>query len=388
MTSRMLFQLPAVVLLVFVLALTILATPSFAADHLDAPLVSINPTADITDTYLFRSPENPANTTMVMAIRLRPPGSSGGLFGTDVEYELQIYNDPDEDVDISYNFNFSNRTDGGQDVALISNNQTATGKVGDIIDLGNGGKLTTGVFDDPFFFDLPGFLNDRNFTGNDFFADSDVAAIVLELPTDFFGDTNTVIGFGGVTRRNGQQVDRMGRPVINTALIPMGRKDEFNQGDPFDDRDAFGADVRAKIQEFSGDVDYSAFLSDVLLPDLTTYVLGDSGGFPNGRRLQDDVIDLSLALITGAGILPNATADSGQQLAAAISPISDGVDANDVPFLNTFPYLAPAHGIVIPEPSSAALALLAAMLLGCGTVSHLPVNWRRAWGPAKSRNLR
>lgn len=55
------------------------------------------------------------------------------------------------------------------------------------------------------------------------------------------------------------------------------------------------------------------------------------GGFPNGRRLQDDVIDVELGLIFGV-------------FGPAVPSLqSDGVDANDVPFQGAFPYLAAPH---------------------------------------------
>jgi Domain of unknown function (DUF4331) len=63
---------------------------------------------------------------------------------------------------------------------------------------------------------------------------------------------------------------------------------------------------------------------------------GDNAGFPNGRRLSDDIIDVSLRVVLGA-LLPThqALADT----------IGDGVDANDVSFNTEFPYLAyPSSG--------------------------------------------
>ena len=70
---------------------------------------------------------------------------------------------------------------------------------------------------------------------------------------------------------------------------------------------------------------------------------GDTAGFPNGRRLSDDVIDISLRAVLGV-LLPDhqALADT----------IGDGVNANDVPFLDAFPYVAyPASGSN-PSPHS------------------------------------
>jgi hypothetical protein len=61
---------------------------------------------------------------------------------------------------------------------------------------------------------------------------------------------------------------------------------------------------------------------------------GDLAGFPNGRRLSDDIIDESLRVVLGV-LLPNhqAIADT----------IGDGVDANDVSFNTQFPYVAYPH---------------------------------------------
>ena len=61
---------------------------------------------------------------------------------------------------------------------------------------------------------------------------------------------------------------------------------------------------------------------------------GDTAGYPNGRRLTDDVVDIDLQVV--AGIL----ADPANPV-----PLGDGVDVDDVGFLSTFPYLnTPASG--------------------------------------------
>ena len=57
-------------------------------------------------------------------------------------------------------------------------------------------------------------------------------------------------------------------------------------------------------------------------------IAGDNAGFPNGRRLGDDVIDIEERVVAGELI--------GHKL-----PLGDGVDANDVPYLASFPYVAP-----------------------------------------------
>ena len=71
---------------------------------------------------------------------------------------------------------------------------------------------------------------------------------------------------------------------------------------------------------------------------------GDNAGFPNGRRLTDDVVDIELRVVAGALIGKNV-------------PLGDGVDENDKPFSSSFPYLAaPASGFdsSIPKPIQGA----------------------------------
>ena len=59
---------------------------------------------------------------------------------------------------------------------------------------------------------------------------------------------------------------------------------------------------------------------------------GDLAGYPNGRRLNDDVIDISERVVAGELV--------GHKL-----PLGDGVDGNDVKNLNVFPYVqAPFSG--------------------------------------------
>ena len=54
---------------------------------------------------------------------------------------------------------------------------------------------------------------------------------------------------------------------------------------------------------------------------------GDNQGFPNGRRLADDVLDIALQVVEG-------------ELVGSPNDLGDGVSENDVEFLDAFPYLA------------------------------------------------
>ena len=70
---------------------------------------------------------------------------------------------------------------------------------------------------------------------------------------------------------------------------------------------------------------------------------GDNAGFPNGRRLGDDVVDIELQVV--AGILVGNPV-----------PLGDGVDRNDKKFLSQFPYLAAPGLRVRLEPLAAVRA--------------------------------
>jgi hypothetical protein len=69
---------------------------------------------------------------------------------------------------------------------------------------------------------------------------------------------------------------------------------------------------------------------------------GDTAGFPNGRRLGDDVVDIELRVI-GGFLLPEN--QGGKKL-----PLGDGVDGNDKPFLDAFPYVAPPTAGIDSDP--------------------------------------
>jgi hypothetical protein len=72
---------------------------------------------------------------------------------------------------------------------------------------------------------------------------------------------------------------------------------------------------------------------------------GDLAGFPNGRRVGDDVVDIELRVLAGA------TPFNGPEFnQAPNSNLGDGVNQNDVPFLTVFPYLAtPRSGYDSPS---------------------------------------
>ena len=73
---------------------------------------------------------------------------------------------------------------------------------------------------------------------------------------------------------------------------------------------------------------------------------GDTQGFPNGRRLADDVTDIELRVIAGALLKPE---DGGKQI-----PLGDGVDQNEKPFRTTFPYVASPTAASTPSSGASS----------------------------------
>lgn len=128
------------------------------------------------------------------------------------------------------------------------------------------------------------------------------------------------------------QVDRMAIPAVNTVFIPSAQKPAFNAGSPSTDVSMFQATATATLNAIRAatdpllpatDTDVStATVVGIVLPDIVTIDFAQPLAFPNGRALDDDVIDVELSLV-----LNRSTA-------------SDAINANDHAFLGVFPYLA------------------------------------------------
>ena len=273
--------------------------------------------------------------------------------------------------------------------------------------LGGGIKVFAGQRDDPFFVDL-GSIFDlgglRPFNslhliplpdapGVDDVAGYNVHSIVLQVPISQLVSGNSTIGIyasasrpkirilkaDGTQRHHGPfvQISRLGNPLVNEVLIPLGQKDYWNRQDPRDDSQFIGHYLNPELAALihilypglpappaTGRSDLVSVLltgvptlnftgprpSDELRlntaippaanPDRLGVLAGDFAGFPNGRRLGDDVVDIELrAIACGYGpILHQALGLCDLQ---PNDQIGDGVDANDRAFLPTFPYVAP-----------------------------------------------
>ncbi len=228
--------------------------------------------------------------------------------------------------------------------------------------------------------------DDHTNTASDYISGYNVNTIAIEVPIAMLTKTKTLlpatspfatIGAWATTARQSSpkattakfsQVHRMANPLIDDLIIPMGSKDSWSASNPVKDSN-FSADYSdpqlARIFNAIYGVNIPTPPRTDLLP-LTTYappiaapgttpgptadllrlntgvaptpegsrkrlglLAGDGAGFPNCRRVSDDVTDIMLRVIGGilAGPIYNY-------------PFGDGVNTNDVPFQETFPYVA------------------------------------------------
>jgi Domain of unknown function (DUF4331) len=186
---------------------------------------------------------------------------------------------------------------------------------------------------------------------------------------------------GGDVRNeaNWVQISRLGEPLTNEAVIPRGKKDFWNSSDPADDsqflrfyrspevtklenglyaaldnanevnRDDLVAILLTGVPglNFTGSTKADllrlntgiAPTADVGAGDRLGVLDGDLAGYPNGRRLEDDIVDIDLrAFAEGYGTFLNGLL--GLPNRSPNNLLGDGVDENDRMFRVDFPYVA------------------------------------------------
>jgi hypothetical protein len=250
---------------------------------------------------------------------------------------------------------------------------------------------------DPFFFDGPAFsyfvnavkAGDPNAAqqltrGRNTFAGYNIMAMALRIPASLLLSSKpgapTVIGVNSLTARqqdrpvNGQEVgsgpwmtvDRLGIPAVNVELIPYNDKDAFNAASTYEDAQGkFFNDIVGTLTALGTTGTYLTTLESVLgLPSHAPPVkpsevgtgdflrlqtnssiapnnglgvpgTGSNGnGFPNGRRLGDDVVATIIYLVSNGTIttgdnVPKSNRTLGSEfpfLATPNMPLASGVD--------------------------------------------------------------
>lgn len=367
---------------------------------------------DITYQFQFRTQINNPNTVLGHATV-----NEDGVINSLVDLD---YNMPQ-----TYSVRRISRTSGRQGRLIASGLRTPPSNVGPrvtpnyetnlaqpaIYNLSNGGRVFAGQRDEGFFIDLGGVFDGLNFRsigasgGVDTLRGVNVNTIALEVPIQDLTSSGSipsgptasdaVVGiFSTASRRsmvainaNGTrdtqgawvQVSRLGNPLVNEVVIPLGLKDAFNSLSPTGDavaapaildpelarliRTVYGVTIPAPprndlVQIFATGIpvngvtgpNYTTLLSDGNPHEFLRLNLGipvtpigsinrlgllgnDIAGFPNGRRPQDDIVDIELrALVGGTPFTPATNVPPNNTL-------GDGVSANFEGFLATFPYL-------------------------------------------------
>ncbi|MEO7182550.1 MAG: DUF4331 family protein [Gemmatimonadaceae bacterium] len=143
------------------------------------------------------------------------------------------------------------------------------------------------------------------------------------------------------------QIDFLGNPLVAEVTIAKANHDAYNRTMPY-----ASANFRPETESFIVDVAgrpaaYAATVAGVLYPDMLivdSSKPGTSAGWLSwalaagygGRKLTDDVVDIGLYAIFSSLLSPtNASCAPG-----ALPLCTDNVNANDKPFMSTFPYLA------------------------------------------------
>jgi hypothetical protein len=270
-------------------------------------------------------------------------------------------------------------------------------------DLKNSGKVFAGQRDETFYIDLGATFDTLNFRaapilspdqdaevttnpfGVDMFSGFNVNTIAIEVPiAEITGDPNAVIGMYASTSRKRflefKQVARMANPLINELIIGTGKKDRWNATDPEDENQfldfylnsrlaavidlAFGttfpttnrtdlvnALLKYPSQPQTGACSNASRCSELLRLNLSIapkqpadqkrlgVLGGDTAGFPNGRRPNDDVTDIVLRVVAGA--LQGNTTRLGDGVNFNVGAQGSNLTVNGI--YTQFPYLPTPH---------------------------------------------
>jgi len=360
----------------------------YASDHIDAPTIAQDRGSDLTDTFAFVDPNDRSQVVLIMGTQgFIVSGEHFGMpiFDHNIRYRFEIENTgdakPDEFIDVYYSpglgrempqnvkVDLPNRNGFDARTTISTHDYRAPAFV-ITTDPKSGAQFFGGNADDPFFLDDTGanrlvgsiikgrpnkaLLSER---GRDTYAGFNTLITAVRVPAAMLKGRGNVIGINAVTQRRRNQeiksdgsvegsgewitVDRDGTPLVNNGLIPAPRKNEYNGASTQDDaRGRFKADIVKSLRMAGTDARHIAMLGkaavdngDILRLDLTVPNRGPQGGTNRdggfgkmgGRRLVDDVVDMTFTMINNG------------------RPLGDRVNGNELKFGNRFPFVAPPH---------------------------------------------
>jgi hypothetical protein len=370
------------------------------SDHFSGPRALAGPAGDICDAYAFPSPERPGHLVLVMTVL--PLATRDSSFSDAIAYRFRLrplaiaadrpsFTFGPEESELVFACTFGEPQPGADGAAPVQDGrctspfgETARFRVHDERGGREGGlRVYAGLRSDPFFIDLPAYLESLKTgrlafkeQGQNSLAGTNVLAIVVEadcapllqrVGTPLLG----VVGETVVAGKLPIRIERFGRPEIKNVIMsnkefdPVNRdleiRDLYNLEDSFhmskDYRGIYCARLNANlaaIDRLDGKTDWplgpdgshpltELLLADYLVVDVSKPYAKKScleieraalQGRPHetcgGRSLNDGVMDTLYTLLVNAGNGPR---------------ISDGVDQATVPASDVFPYLAPPNPV-------------------------------------------
>jgi hypothetical protein len=305
-----------------------------------------DPQLDITDLYVFQKPGDSTKSILILNVNPFAP-TRANTFDSAASYELKIDTNADAQAEIAFHVAFSPPANSQQTATVYRASGEAaqsTGAVGEVIvrdapvAFGSQVPITTageyrlyaGLRSDPWFADVAGVFNNFQFTGQDTFAGANVFGIVLEVPNQALGP-NPQIGVWArtVAQEHDElvQVDQVGRPLITAAFNPAAADQlTFVHAPPTQQRALFLSKFVTTLQTAGYPEAEATRLALQLLPDILPYDYSRMAGYPNGRILTDDLLDVTLTLIT-----------HGKVTSDLVGPHTD--------LLDDFPYLGSPHPV-------------------------------------------
>ena len=324
------------------------------SNHFSAAMLKFpgdDPRLDLTDVFVFASPERPGKTVLIFDVN---PFMTGADFSPDCVYRVNVDNDGDTQADVAFSLVYSESNGDGQTGTVYYATGTEARKreaAGEVliedtpvgfdadakpVEAGEC-RFFIGVRSDPFFADGEGPFHDWHFTGEDTFAGKNILCMALEVPNDMLG-TGPEIAVWATTsvRRNGElvQVDRYGNPSFNPFFVEE-LKNKFNAGHPADDVAQFLEPWSQLLESRGYPPGVARETALTVLPDVMHYNRNRPAHYPNGRVVTDDIYDIRMQFLTYGRVK------------------ADGVQLHD-DYLNEFPFLGVPNAQPAADDTAAA----------------------------------
>lgn len=247
---------------------------------------------------MFPSPKDPERTALILTANPNADAMHPGAV-----YRISIDNDGDLRNDIAFNFVFSEPAGGRQWVDVYLALQ-ADARVPAAAGSRIFGDVEVSFDAHPHMWQSGSYSFFAGARADAWFADSDVIAMAVEMPTAYLGAEPDVrlwarcslLGDDGWVH-----ADRVAHPWVSGFFSSDDELSEYSSGEPNQDRARWMGhliELMADTGGYSRDEAISAIEAEGTLPDVLTYKPSAPAGYPNGRRLTDDVADYRSKFLT------------------------------------------------------------------------------------------